>query len=388
MAKRNAQGSGSIRERKPGLWEARYTLGRDPVTGKPIRKSVYGKSQKEVRKKLTSVTSAIDEGTYTEPSRLTFGQWLTIWAEEFCGAVKPRTKTLYEKTIDYRIRPYLGHIALFKLNPATIQKFYNDALAGNVEGKDAISAKTVRNLHGIIHKALQQAVEIGYLKVNPAGACVLPKAQKAQINPLDESQTQSFIEAIKRDPFQRLFLLALFTGMREGEILGLTWEAVDFSAGTINIFQQLQLHNGKYCLMAPKNGKPRIIAPASFVMDILKQERKEQAENRLKSGPLWVSSDFVFTDEVGQHMKRQTVYKHFKDIMASIGLPSIRFHDLRHSYAVAAIRAGDDIKTVSENLGHASVAFTLDIYGHVTDEMKKSSADRMQAYIDHLKVKN
>ena len=140
--------------------------------------------------------------------------------------------------------------------------------------------------------------------------------------------------------------------------------------------------------MAPKNGKPRIIAPAPFVMDILKQERKEQAENRLKSGPLWVSSDFVFTDEVGQHMKRQTVYKHFKDIMASIGLPSIRFHDLRHSYAVAAIRAGDDIKTVSENLGHASVAFTLDIYGHVTDEMKKSSADRMQAYIDHLKVKN
>lgn len=384
MAKRSAQGSGSIRERKDGIWEARYTLGRNPATGKPIRKSIYGKTQQEVRKKLAAITFSIDEGVYTEPAKLTFGQWLAIWLDEYCEAIKPRTKTLYKNTIEYRIQPFLGAVRLFDLTPVILQDFYNKSIQGKYRGLAAISAKTLRNIHGIIHKALQQAGAVGYIKSNPADACVLPKAQRRELHPLNETQTKAFMKAIECDPFRRLFLVALFTGMREGELLGLCWDSVDLTTGTITICQQLQLHEGIYKIMPPKNGKPRTISPAPFVLDILKEQRKEQAANKLKAGPVWENAGYVFTNEIGQHIKRQTLYKHFKKIVDSIGAPAVRFHDLRHSYAVAALRAGDDVKSVSENLGHASVAFTLDIYGHVTEDMRKSSADRMQAYINSL----
>ena len=387
MAKRNAQGAGSIRERKDGLWEARYTVGRNPATGKQVRKSVYGKTQQEVRKKLTAITSDLDNGVFTEPSKLTFGNWLKIWLDEYCGSIKPRTKSLYENCIEYRIKPFLGSVKLQKLKPAMIQKFYNDALNGKQDNKKAISPKTVKNLHGIVHKALQQAVEIGYIKLNPAAVCVLPKVQKAKINPMDEQQTKLFIKAIANEPLRRLFLVALFTGMREGEVIGLTWDNVDLKNGTIYITQQLQRHDGEYKLMPPKNSKSRLIVPAPYIMDILKEEQTAQKENRLKAGPLWENKKgFVFTNAIGGHYSQQYVHKKFKNVVQSIEMPSLRFHDLRHTYAVAAIRAGDDIKTVSEKLGHASVAFTLDIYGHVTDEMKQSSAERMQAYIDRLQA--
>lgn len=387
MTKRNAQGAGSIRERKDGLWEARYTVGRNPATGKQVRRSVYGKTQQEVRKKLTAITSDLDNGVFTEPSKLTFGNWLKIWLDEYCVSIKPRTKSLYENCIEYRIKPFLGSVKLQKLKPAMIQKFYNDALNGKQDNKKAISPKTVKNLHGIVHKALQQAVEIGYIKLNPAAVCVLPKVQKAKINPMDEQQTKLFIKAIANEPLRRLFLVALFTGMREGEVIGLTWDNVDLKNGTIYITQQLQRHDGEYKLMPPKNSKSRLIVPAPYIMDILKEEQTAQKENRLKAGPLWENKNgFVFTNAIGGHYSQQYVHKKFKNVVQFIEMPSLRFHDLRHTYAVAAIRAGDDIKTVSENLGHASVAFTLDIYGHVTDEMRQSSAERMQAYIDRLQA--
>ena len=175
--------------------------------------------------------------------------------------------------------------------------------------------------------------------------------------------------------------------MREGEVIGLTWDNVDLKNGTIYITQQLQRHDGEYKLMPPKNSKSRLIVPAPYIMDILKEEQTAQKENRLKAGPLWENKKgFVFTNAIGGHYSQQYVHKKFKNVVQSIEMPSLRFHDLRHTYAVAAIRAGDDIKTVSENLGHASVAFTLDIYGHVTDEMRQSSAERMQTYIDRLQA--
>lgn len=175
--------------------------------------------------------------------------------------------------------------------------------------------------------------------------------------------------------------------MREGEVLGLCRSAIDFENGQIKVERQLQLFQGQYVFMPPKNGKPRTITPAPFVMDLLREELRAQAEARLKAGVLWNNQEgFLFTDAQGQHLKRQTVYRHFKQAVAAIGLPHVRFHDLRHSYAVASIRAGDDVKTVSENLGHASVAFTLDVYGHVTGDMKKASADKMQRYIDALQA--
>ena len=138
---------------------------------------------------------------------------------------------------------------------------------------------------------------------------------------------------------------------------------------------------GKYLLVPVKTGKGRTIVMAPWVVEILREQRLSQMEARLRAGAAWEDTNLVFTNEVGGHLVDNTIYKHFKKIVTSIGMPDVRFHDLRHSYSVAAIRAGDDIKTVQGNLGHATAAFTLDVYGHVTDQMKQASASRMESYI-------
>lgn len=138
-------------------------------------------------------------------------------------------------------------------------------------------------------------------------------------------------------------------------------------------------------LTSLKNDKPRIITPAQFVMKTLQEQRRLQAEWRLLAGPAWQEGNFVFTNQLGGHLRKQTVYNRFKSIARSIGIPEARFHDLRHTYAVTSLQAGDDVKTVQENLGHHTAAFTLDVYGHVTDQMKKDSAARMDTFINRIK---
>lgn len=380
---RAAQGAGTIRQRKDGRWEARYTVGRDPGTGKQVQRSVYGATQQEVRKKLAQLTAALDAGTYKEPCKMTVGQWLDIWAADYLGGVKPFTVVSYTGHIKNHIKPALGSVKLEALNAHTIQEFYN-SLGAEREGKPGLSPKTVKNVHGVLHKALQQAVKIGYLRFNPADACELPRAVRKELKPLDEEQSKAFLKAIQGHRYEMLYTVTLFTGMREGEALGLMWECVDFKKGTILINKQMQREkkkNGQYLLVPTKNGKSRTITPAPWVMKLLRTQRAKQAEQQLRAGPMWKDSGLVFTNELGHHLAIHTVYKDFKQIAASIGCPDARFHDLRHSYAVAAIRSGDDIKTVQGNLGHATAAFTLDVYGHVTDQMKRESAARMESYI-------
>ena len=176
--------------------------------------------------------------------------------------------------------------------------------------------------------------------------------------------------------------------MREGEALGLRWSAVNFANGTITINSQLQKIVGKkeYQLITPKNGKGRCITPPPFVMATLQRAKHQQLENRIHYGECWEDSGFVFTNELGQHLTPKLIYDSYKKVVAEIGIPDARFHDLRHSYAVASIRSGDDIKTVQENLGHATAAFTLNVYAHVTDQMKRDSAARMEQYIKSLSV--
>ncbi len=375
---RAAQGGGTIRQRKDGRWEARYTTGRDPGTGKQVQRSIYGATQQEVRKKLAQLTAAIDAGTYKEPCKMTVGQWLDIWQQDYLGGVKPSTAFLYGEQIRLHIKPALGAIKLESLNTHSIQGFYN---------KLDLSPKSVKNIHGILHRALQQAVAIGYLRFNPSDACTLPRVERAEIKPLDEPQIAAFLKAIEGHRHELLYKVALFTGLREGELLGLMWDCVDFERGNITVKRQLrreQKKGGQYYITTPKNGHTRIIAPAPWVMQLLQLQRRKQAELRLQVGAAWENSGMVFTNEIGGYLSYRTVYDCFKRIMAQIGSPSTRFHDLRHTYAVASLRAGDDIKTVQGNLGHHTAAFTLDIYGHVTDQMKQDSATRMENYIQGI----
>lgn len=400
MAKRSAHGSGSIRKRPNGTWEARYTLGNDPGTGKPIRKSVYGKTQKEVREKLRAATAAIDEGTYFEPAKFTLGQWLDEWLITYTADLKPLTLAAYQAHIEKNIKPYIGAVRLAALDAPTIQRLYN-RLHCPPEPQKPLSAKTIKNLHGVLHKALKQAVEVGYIKFNPSDACKLPKVKRTEIQPLEGDTVSALFTALEGDRYRLLYLIDLFTGMRQGELLGLTWDCVDFERNEICIQKQLQKQKtkGGHFYFAPlKNGKSRSVTVAPSVMGYFRAQRATQAEQRVRAGQRWdgtggVFKDancqalspknigLVFTNEWGGHLVGVTVYKHFKQLAADIGIPSARFHDLRHSFAVASLESGDDIKTVQENLGHATASFTLDVYGHVSAQMKKDSADRMEQYI-------
>lgn len=378
---RNAKGSGNIRKRPEGRWEARYTVGRDPGTGKQVRRSVYGDTQEEVRKLLTKATAAIDEGVYTDPEKITLGGWLDVWLEEYTADLKPHTLKSYTTQVKVHIQPALGAVQLVALTAPQIQRFYNRLQ------KD-LSPKTIKNIHGVLHKALQQAEEIGYLRHNPSGACKLPRAEKAKIKPLEDTQIAAFLEAIQGHMYETVYFVDLFTGMRQGEVLGLMWNCVDFQRGTILIDKQLQKVKGIYSFASLKNNKSRTITPAPFIMRALQEHKRKQAGWQLLAGPAWQNADgLVFTNELGGHLTHFNVYRHFKAIAAQIGIPAARFHDLRHSYAVAALQSGDDIKTVQENLGHHTAAFTLDVYGHVSERMKQESAARMEAFYNGVKGK-
>ena len=393
MARKAASGTGTIRKKtvtRSGkeytYWEARYTAGRDPGTGKQIQRSITGKTQKEVAQKLKAATASIDQGTYTAPSKMTVGDWLDIWSSDYLGGVKPYTLRSYTNQIRNHIKPALGAVKLEALDAHTIQAFYNGLGVGH-EGRPGLSPASVKTVHGVLHQALKQAMINGYIRFNPAEACKLPRIERKEIVPLNEKQSTAFLNAVKGHPFEMLYTLDLFTGMRRGEILGLTWDCVDFKKGTIRIEKQLQREKkkgGVYIFAPLKNDRTRMITPAPFVMKLLKAHRGKQTEQRLKAGELWEDSGLVFTDGMGHHLNGETVYKNFKRIVADLGIQSARLHDLRHTYAVASIRSGDDVKTIQQNLGHATAAFTLDVYCHVTEEMKKASAARMETYIKEV----
>ena len=389
-SKKTANGGGSIRKKtvmKNGkeyiYWEARVTVGADPMTGKQRQRSITGKTQQEVAQKLRQLTAEIDNGTYREPSKMTVGEWLDTWQEQYLNDLKPLTKEMYATAVRIHLKPALGMKKLDALLPADIQRFYNSLM----QGEKPLSAKTIKNIHGIFHRALQQALDLGYLRNNPANPCRLPRVEKPIIHTLDDVSTKKFLKAIQGHRFENLFLVTLFTGLREGEVLGLKWDCVDFTNGSLLVGRQLQRKrdgSSQYYLISPKNGKFRKVVLAPFVLDILHRQRAEQEIWKRNAGKSWMDTGLVFTDELGDNLTPETVYKNFKKIAIEIGCESLHFHSLRHSYAVAALQSGDDIKTVQENLGHYTAAFTLDVYGHVTDKMRQDSADRMQRYIDIL----
>jgi len=378
---RAAQGSGTIRQRPDGRWEARYTVGRDPGTGKQVQKSVYADTQAEVRKKLTNATKNIDDGTYTDPSKLTVGQWLDIWLLEYTPDLKENTRISYETQVRQHIKPALGAIRLTELSKHTVQKFCND-----LQRKEKpLAAKTVKNIHGVLSKAMSQALGLEYIRSNPCFKAKLPAIEKETIRPLDENSVKAFLDMIKGHTHETLFKVVLLTGLRQAEAMGLTWDAVDYKRGTIHINKQLikeKKKGGAYKLTSPKHDKSRTITPAPSVMRMLKDHRRQQMEWQLKAGVSWDNDmNLVFTNEIGRHFAHNTLSNSFKRVAVKIGLPDNTFHDLRHTYAVNSLEIGDDPKTLQENLGHHSAAFTLDVYGHVSERMKEASAERKEHYI-------
>lgn len=410
MAKKRANGDGSIRQRKDKTWEGRITIGTDLGSGKPIRKSVYGHSKAEVAEKLRAITSQVDAGSYFEPENITLKKWFETWISDFGSDKKPLTIRQYESMANTHIYPALGAVKLSNLTSIQLQKFYNqlavdgktlkrkNSKTGETETiKEPLSAKTIRNIHDIISKALNTAVKQGLIKENVAVRTTLPKVIKKEVTPLSEDMQKRFLKEIQNNRFKNIFTVTLFTGVREGEIVGATWDCLDWTNGTLKIYRQLQRNpdNWSEWRFAPlKNNKVRYIKLSPYVIGILKNQQAKQLQERFNSGDLWQGFQsakesetwFIFTDELGNPLKSSTVYENFKKVAESIGIPSARFHDLRHTYAVNSLASGDDPKTVQENLGHATASFTLDVYGHVSDRMKSESARRQQELIERMGI--
>lgn len=370
-------------------WTAQLTVGYDAITGKRIRKTITGKTQKEVKQKMQLLSSSIADKTYFEPSEMPLSAWVDIWLSDYCGHVKYQTKKHYIAQCNTHIKPIIGQTKLSELTAPRIQKFYNSlAETGRTishkdkSGKkkitrEPLSPKSIKNIHGILSKCLNTAVDLGYIRTNPASRVNLPIIERKEISPLTNEQVKTFLKLIEADQYKNIFKLILFTGLRESEAIGLTWDCVDTESNILTINKQLQRRpqkDGGYTFAPLKNDKPRILSVPSFVIDAILSEPKTENEKNL-----------VFVSSSGSPIDPRYLYYHYKKIASQMGIPQSRVHDLRHTYAVLALQNGDEIKTVQSNLGHATAAFTLDVYGHTTDLMKERSAQRMQTFIETLK---
>ena len=238
-----------------------------------------------------------------------------------------------------------------------------------------------------MHHALEQVQKTGFICNNLLATVTLPRIGKKQIKPLEDDELCTFLKEIRGDTYELVYFVTVFTGLRQGEVLGLTWDCVNFEKHTLLINKQHSKKKGtcEYCFSSLKNDRPRLIEAADGVMDALKKQqiRQQRWAARLKDG--WENSDnLVFTTETGRYLCNQTVYLAFKKVMCRLHLDATRFHDLRHTYAVNRLKSGDDIKAVQENLGHQTAAFTLDVYAHATSSMKHESANRMDQYIHNV----
>ena len=388
---RSANGQGCVQKkivRRKGkeynYWSARCYL-ENPDTGIKELKEFTASTQKEALAKMKAAQAQVLNGTYqAKPTNMTLGQWLDEWEKNYLGGVKPYTAHSYRRNIKnhFKTSP-ISKVKLSALTPLQVQKLIN-SLKNQATG-EKLSPKTIKNVHGTLHRALQKAVEIGLIRHNPADHAELPKIIRKEITPLDDKDIGRFLEAVKGSKYETILKVTLFTGMREAEACGLTWDEVDFKEGILNIKHQLQYvkgGGGVYELIPTKNSQARTIRPAPTVMTWLYEQKKLQFEQRQEAREAWKNDmNLVFTHEDGMHLCHLTVYKHFKSIASKIGCPDARFHDLRHSFAVQSLKNGDDLKTVQSNLGHATASFTLQVYGHVTESMQKESSDRMEAFI-------
>ena len=375
MAKRRANGEGSIRKRSDGRWEGRYTAGRNPETGKPVYKNVLGKTQAEVKAKLKAAIESSADIDVMKAEQYTTGQWMDVWFEN-CAKIKvrPSSHQTYRGYIDNHIKPNIGDIPLGKLSSLHLQKLYKKLLAGGrverIEAKNqpkGLSAKTVRNINQVISSAMDFARDQKLISSNPTDGCALPKLEHKEMKTLPVEQLTSFLREAKESGVFELYYIELATGLRRGELLGLKWEDIDLAQGSLRVQRQIARINGEV-IEGPLKTKNayRTLPLSADAVGVLQEQRK-------KGG----SSPYVFPSPTGGPISPDSVLHMLHRVLKRAGLSKVRFHDLRHTFATLALQNGVDIKTVSGMLGHYSAGFTLDTYTHVTTSAKKEAANTM-----------
>jgi len=375
MPKKRANGEGNIRKRKDGRWEGRYTAGHDPATGKPIYKNVLGKTQAEVKEKLKRAIEETRGLDIVKAGQYTLGQWMDVWFENYAKLkVRPSSHQTYKGYINNHIKPYVGNIPLSKLTSLDLQKLYKMLLTegriDRIESKNqpkGLSAKTVRNINQIISSALNLAKEQKLLASNPAEACALPRVEHREMKTLPVEQLTSFLREAKETGVYEMYYIELATGLRRGELLGLKWQDIDMVNGTIRVQRQVARIDGEI-VEAPLKTKNsyRTVSIGPDAIEVLKEQKKKVGD-----------SEYVFPSPNGGPISPDSVLNMLHRVLERAGLPKIRFHDLRHTFATLALQNGVDIKTVSGMLGHFSAGFTLDTYAHVTTSAQREAANTM-----------
>ena len=374
MPKKRANGEGSIRKRKDGRWEGRYVVGHDPVTGKMISRNVLGKTQAQVKEKLRTAIENSKRLNYTRTGKYTVGQWMDEWFEAYAKVkVRPSSHQTYKGYIENHIKPNIGDIPIEKLTSLQLQKFYRLLLTeGRIPRIESekqpkgLSAKTVRNINQVISSAMDMAVRHKLILTNPTEGCELPKVEHREMKTLPAEQLGAFLREAKESGVYELYYMELATGLRRGELLGLKWEDVDLQNGIIHVRRQVARVDGevKELPLKTKNSYRNISISQDAVAMLTEMEAHR-------------SSDYVFPSSTGGPISPDSVNNMLHRVLKRAGLPSIRFHDLRHTFATLALQNGVDIKTVSGMLGHFSAGFTLDTYAHVTTSAQKEASRTM-----------
>lgn len=371
MGKRG-NGEGSISRRKNGGWMGQYVV--YTAEGRK-RKSVYGKTRQEVSKKLVKALSNREDGLTFDAKNLTLGEYLDLWLRDSVqDTVRLTTYQGYERIARLHIKPALGRIKLDKLTPVHVRSLYRERLEAG------LAPRMVQLVHTTLHKALKQAVADGLIPRNVTEAVKAPRPEKKEMKPLNPVQARTLLDAARGEKLEALYVLAVTTGMRQGEILGLKWEDIDLEAGTLQVRRTLSTAMGRGVKFGdPKTARSRrSIRIPKLALAALKKHRKVQLEERMKLSGLWQDYDLVFTTGVGTPMSRaDLITRSFKPLLRGAGLPDIRFHDLRHTCATLLLSRGVHAKLVQELLGHSTIAVTLDTYSHVLPGMDDGLADTM-----------
>ena len=383
MAKKRANGEGNIRKRKDGRWEGRYTAGYDPKTGKRIIKNVLGKTQAEVKQKLSTAMEACKAVDVVRSDDYTVAEWLRTWFALYAKPnIRPTTARSYQGSMELHIIPRIGCIKLNKLTGRDIQKLYKDLMENGRLRKaqkskqPGLSSTTVRGIHMMLHNALDRAVKERLILRNPTEDCIIPKVQKQEMKILHPEDMKAYLEAAEKRGVLSMFYLELVSGIRKGELVALRWEDLDVEHRTISVSKQALGGLGKELVVnRPKTENSiRAISIPQDAVDLLVLEHEKHPEN-----------PYLFPSPLtgGMYHPDSVVNLH-KKILKDAGLEHIRFHDLRHTFATMALQNGVDVKTVSNMLGHYDAGFTLRTYTHATRQMQEQAAEKMGNFMKQV----
>ncbi len=366
MAKKRGQNEGSITKRKNGTYMVQLS-----VNGKRVTK--YFKTKKEANKWRIDTLHKVQRGLFYPGKKITLAEYLEEWLKARQGSIKHKTLFQYRRIVEMHINPILGKIKLNDLQPSQIQAFYN------IKVESGTGVRTVRLMHSVLHCALNHALKLGIIYRNPSDAIYKPKVTKHEMSVLDENQVKALLIAARGKRLEVLFKVAITTGLRQGEILGLKWGDLDWDTYQLNIKRQVQRVPEKGLVFSePKTaaGKRMIVLGPDTIM-YLKEHLKRQMVEREFKGAKWQDNNLIFPSSIGTPLDQSNLNRQYKQLLREANLPNIRFHDLRHTAESLMLKQGVSVKVVQERLGHSDAGLTLNVYSHVIPGMQKEAAQKM-----------